>query len=73
MSACGREFHNAVRSDEAGVDHHALKSPSVVHCQFFKLFGAHRFTASELASLWNCYAAHELQLRDRRILLLEGW
>ncbi|GFU36377.1 hypothetical protein TNCV_4915981 [Trichonephila clavipes] len=56
----------------AGVDHHALTSPSVVHCQFFELFGARRSTASKLASLRNCSAAHELLLRDKKILLLEG-
>ncbi|GFU27572.1 uncharacterized protein TNCV_282931 [Trichonephila clavipes] len=44
----------------AGVDRHALKSPSIVHCQFFELFGAHRSTASKLASPWNCSAGHEL-------------
>ncbi|GFW44268.1 uncharacterized protein TNCV_1746971 [Trichonephila clavipes] len=37
----------------------------------FELFGARRSTASKLASLWNCSAAHELLLRDRKILLLE--
>ncbi|GFX14892.1 hypothetical protein TNCV_1486341 [Trichonephila clavipes] len=57
---------------EAGVDRRSLTSPSVVHSQFFELFGARRSTAFKLASLWNCSAAHELLLRDRKILLLEG-
>ncbi|PRD22396.1 UNVERIFIED_CONTAM: hypothetical protein NCL1_49189 [Trichonephila clavipes] len=30
----------------AGVDRRTLTSPSVVHCHFFELFGARRFTAS---------------------------
>ena len=30
------------------------------------------YTASKLASLWNCSSADELLLRDRIILLLEG-
>ncbi|GFV21415.1 hypothetical protein TNCV_2371721 [Trichonephila clavipes] len=55
-----------------GVDCHALKSPSVVHCQFFELFGARRSTVSKLASLWNCSTAHELLLHDSKILLLES-
>ncbi|GFV25418.1 transposable element Tc3 transposase [Trichonephila clavipes] len=42
----------------AGVDRRALTSPSVVHFQFFELFGARRSIASILASLWNCSAAH---------------
>ncbi|GFX68289.1 uncharacterized protein TNCV_2816641 [Trichonephila clavipes] len=29
-------------------------------------------TASKLASLWNCSAAHELLLHDRKIPILEG-
>ncbi|GFX97985.1 hypothetical protein TNCV_4906361 [Trichonephila clavipes] len=33
----------------AGADRHALTSPSVVHCQFFKLCGARLSTASKLA------------------------
>ncbi|GFU57528.1 uncharacterized protein TNCV_3636911 [Trichonephila clavipes] len=41
-------------------------SPSIVPCQFFELFGALLSTASKLASLWNCSAAHELLLRDRK-------
>ncbi|GFX38714.1 uncharacterized protein TNCV_4188031 [Trichonephila clavipes] len=45
---------------------------SVVHCQFFELFGDHRSTAFKLASLWNCSAAQELLLCDRKNLLLEG-
>ncbi|GFU58771.1 uncharacterized protein TNCV_3089121 [Trichonephila clavipes] len=40
--------------------------------QFFESFGARRSTASKLASLWNCSAAHEPLLRERKILLLEG-
>ncbi|GFY24435.1 uncharacterized protein TNCV_1014831 [Trichonephila clavipes] len=56
----------------AGVDRHALTSPSVTHCRFFELFGARRSTASKIASLWNCSTAHELLLRDREILPLEG-
>ena len=44
----------------------ALTSPSVDHFQFFDLFSARRFNASKLASLWNCSAAHELHLRDRK-------
>ncbi|GFY26048.1 uncharacterized protein TNCV_1917981 [Trichonephila clavipes] len=44
----------------------------VVHCQFFELFDAHQSTASKIASLWNGSAAHELLLRDIKILLLEG-
>ncbi|GFW88576.1 hypothetical protein TNCV_828451 [Trichonephila clavipes] len=55
-----------------GVYHHALKSPSFVDSQFFELFGARGSTASQLASLWNCFAAHELVLYDRKILLHEG-
>ncbi|GFV12609.1 HTH_Tnp_Tc3_2 domain-containing protein [Trichonephila clavipes] len=35
----------------AGVDRHALTSPSIVHYQFFELFGALRSTSSKLASL----------------------
>ncbi|GFX31745.1 hypothetical protein TNCV_170781 [Trichonephila clavipes] len=35
----------------AGVDRHALTSPSVIHCQVFELFGARRSTASKPASL----------------------
>ncbi|GFY07487.1 uncharacterized protein TNCV_5086721 [Trichonephila clavipes] len=42
----------------AGVDRRAQRSPSVVHCQFFELFGARRSTASKLASLWNCSTVH---------------
>ncbi|GFT43057.1 uncharacterized protein TNCV_3768981 [Trichonephila clavipes] len=53
----------------AGADRGALTSPSVDHCQ---LFGARRSTASKLASLWNDSTAHELLLRDRKILLIEG-
>ncbi|GFS76063.1 hypothetical protein TNCV_4666691 [Trichonephila clavipes] len=53
----------------AGVHRPALTSPSVAYCQFF---GARRSTAFKLTSLWNCSAAHELLLRDRKILLLEG-
>ncbi|GFT83310.1 uncharacterized protein TNCV_3003821 [Trichonephila clavipes] len=45
---------------------------SVVLCQFFELFDARRSTASKFASVWNCSAAHELLLRDRKILHLEG-
>ncbi|GFV07819.1 hypothetical protein TNCV_305671 [Trichonephila clavipes] len=56
----------------AGIDHRTLMSPSVIHCQFFKLFGALRSIASCLASLWNCSAAHEPLLRNRKILLFEG-
>ncbi|GFS91581.1 hypothetical protein TNCV_1139911 [Trichonephila clavipes] len=52
-----------------GVYHRALISLSVVHFQFFELSGARRSTASKLASLRNCLAAHELLLRDRKILL----
>ncbi|GFW38390.1 uncharacterized protein TNCV_1332431 [Trichonephila clavipes] len=55
----------------AGVDRHALTSPSVIHCQFFVLFGSRQSTASKLASLWNCSAAHELLFCDRKILLLK--
>ncbi|GFV11554.1 uncharacterized protein TNCV_975461 [Trichonephila clavipes] len=62
--------HSPLRG--AGVDRRALTSPSVVHCQFFELFGARRSTASKLTSLWNCSAAPELLLRDRKIPLLEG-
>ncbi|GFV62020.1 uncharacterized protein TNCV_4108231 [Trichonephila clavipes] len=40
----------------ASVDRHALTSPSVIHSQFFELFGARRSTASKLVSLWNCSA-----------------
>ncbi|GFW99264.1 hypothetical protein TNCV_3980891 [Trichonephila clavipes] len=47
-------------------------SPSVVHCEFFQLFGAPSVHCFKLVSLWNSTAAHELQLRDRKILLLEG-
>ncbi|GFV50194.1 hypothetical protein TNCV_621071 [Trichonephila clavipes] len=57
---------------DAAIDGRALTSPSVVHWQFFELFGSRRSTASKLASLWNCSAAHELILRNRKILLLEG-
>ncbi|GFX20799.1 hypothetical protein TNCV_78561 [Trichonephila clavipes] len=57
---------------EAGFDCRTLTPPSVVHCQFFKLFGALRSTASQLASLWNCSVAHELLLRDKKIFLLES-
>ncbi|GFX04958.1 hypothetical protein TNCV_2249411 [Trichonephila clavipes] len=32
-------------------------SPSIVHCQFFELFGARWSTASKLSSLWNCSAS----------------
>ena len=49
-----------------------MMSLSVFHCQFFELFGARQSTATKLASLWNCSAAHELLLRDRKILLLAG-
>ncbi|GFX13015.1 hypothetical protein TNCV_3660101 [Trichonephila clavipes] len=45
-----------------------MTSPPVIHCQFFELFGARQSTASNLASLWNYYAAHEPLLRDRKIL-----
>ncbi|GFX28119.1 hypothetical protein TNCV_424461 [Trichonephila clavipes] len=55
-----------------GIDCRTLPLPSVVNCQFFELFGACRSTASKLASLWKCSAAHELLLRDRKVLLLEG-
>ncbi|GFX79621.1 uncharacterized protein TNCV_826091 [Trichonephila clavipes] len=51
---------------------HADASSFVIHCQFFELFGSRRSPAFKLASLWNCLAAHELLLRDRKILLLEG-
>ncbi|GFX62272.1 hypothetical protein TNCV_3306451 [Trichonephila clavipes] len=56
----------------AGVDRRALTSTSIVHCQVFELFSACRSTASKLASLWNCSAAHELLLLDRKIILLES-
>ncbi|GFY14614.1 hypothetical protein TNCV_4828171 [Trichonephila clavipes] len=56
----------------AGVDRRAQASPSVVHCQFFKLFVTRRSTASKLTTLWDCSTAHELLLRNRKILLLEG-
>ncbi|GFU66199.1 hypothetical protein TNCV_2858721 [Trichonephila clavipes] len=56
----------------AGVNRRALTSPSVVHCQFFKLVSTRRSTASKLVSLWNYSTAHKLLLRDRKILLLEG-
>ncbi|GFW37120.1 hypothetical protein TNCV_5020181 [Trichonephila clavipes] len=56
----------------AGFDRSALMSPPVIYCQCFEFFGARRYTASKLALLWNCSAAHELLLRDRKILLLEG-
>ncbi|GFV77917.1 hypothetical protein TNCV_711 [Trichonephila clavipes] len=56
----------------AGVDRRALKLPSIVLCQVFELFGARRSTASKLASLWNCSAAHELLLLYCKFLLLEG-
>ncbi|GFY30988.1 hypothetical protein TNCV_1629611 [Trichonephila clavipes] len=56
----------------AGVDHHALTSLSVVHREFFELFSARRSAASKLASLSYCSTADELQLRDWKILLLEG-
>ncbi|GFT70432.1 hypothetical protein TNCV_2658631 [Trichonephila clavipes] len=56
----------------AGVDRHALTSPSVVYCQFFELFGARRSTASKFTSLWNCSTAHELVLCERKILFLVG-
>ncbi|GFV77674.1 hypothetical protein TNCV_616941 [Trichonephila clavipes] len=56
----------------ADVDHRGLTSPSVAYFQFFELCGAHRSTASKLASFWNCSTAHELLLHDRKILLLEG-
>ncbi|GFW20220.1 hypothetical protein TNCV_1855441 [Trichonephila clavipes] len=54
----------------AGVDRRALTSSSVIHRQFCEFFGFRRSTASKLASLWNCSAAHELLLPDRKILLL---
>ncbi|GFU88545.1 hypothetical protein TNCV_4442221 [Trichonephila clavipes] len=54
----------------AGVHRRVLTSPSVVHWQFFQLFGAHRSTAFKLVSLWNSSAVHELH--DRKIILLEG-
>ncbi|GFX63500.1 palmitoleoyl-protein carboxylesterase NOTUM [Trichonephila clavipes] len=47
----------------AGVNRLVLTSPSVVHCQFFELFGAPWSTASKLASLWNCSTEHEFLLR----------
>ncbi|GFY13604.1 hypothetical protein TNCV_4959741 [Trichonephila clavipes] len=56
----------------AGVDRRVLTSPSFIHCQCFELFGARRSTASKLVSPWNCSAAHELLLCNRKILLLEG-
>ncbi|GFY04475.1 hypothetical protein TNCV_4415631 [Trichonephila clavipes] len=62
-------LEKSVRSFTAGVDRHALTLPFVVSCQFLELFGARRSTASKLASLWNCSAAHELLLCDRKILL----
>ncbi|GFV30658.1 hypothetical protein TNCV_1777111 [Trichonephila clavipes] len=37
----------------------------------FRVVG-HQSTASKLTSLWNCSAAHEFLLRDKKILLLEG-
>ncbi|GFS70799.1 hypothetical protein TNCV_1232021 [Trichonephila clavipes] len=53
------------RRRRIGVDRLALTSPSVVHCQFFELFGVCQSTASKLVSLWNCSAAHELLLSDK--------
>ncbi|GFW43233.1 hypothetical protein TNCV_1349961 [Trichonephila clavipes] len=50
-----------------GIDRHALTSPSVIHCQFFELFGARRSTASKLASL--CTRAPAAR---KEIVLLEG-
>ena len=35
-----------------GIDRRALMSPSIVHCQFFELFGGRQLIASKLASLW---------------------
>ncbi|GFW39533.1 hypothetical protein TNCV_3908421 [Trichonephila clavipes] len=43
----------------AGIDRRAQRSPCVVQCHFFEFFGARWSTASKLASLWNCYAAHD--------------
>ncbi|GFX49527.1 transposon Tf2-8 polyprotein [Trichonephila clavipes] len=51
------------------VDHRSLRLPFVVHCHFYELMGARRSIASKLTSLWNCSTAHELLLRDRKILL----
>ncbi|GFX43354.1 uncharacterized protein TNCV_4873741 [Trichonephila clavipes] len=51
----------------AGINRHALTSPSVVHCQFFELFGARRSPASKTCiTLWNCSTTHELLLRDMK-------
>ncbi|GFV23411.1 hypothetical protein TNCV_4781231 [Trichonephila clavipes] len=47
-------------------------SPSVVHSQFFELFGARRCIASKLASLWNCSSAHELLLRSKTLNLIRN-
>ncbi|GFW62133.1 uncharacterized protein TNCV_1685641 [Trichonephila clavipes] len=38
----------------------------------FNLFRAVRSTASKLASLWICFVAHDLLLRDRKVIHLEG-
>ncbi|GFW82233.1 hypothetical protein TNCV_3817141 [Trichonephila clavipes] len=42
----------------AGVDRRGLTSPSVVHCQFFELFGDRQFTTFKLASLCGTVALH---------------
>ena len=69
-------LEEAVRSFAATQSRY--RSPCVdvtffVYCQFFELIGARRSTVSKLGSQWNCSAAHELLLCERKTLLLEGW
>ena len=50
LSTALRKLYDFSPPCGAGVDRHALTSPSVVHCQFFELFRSRRSTASKLAS-----------------------
>ena len=50
----------------------ALTSPSVVHCQFFVFFGAHRSTASKVAALWTVPLHTSCCCAIKKIFLLEG-
>ncbi|GFU26719.1 hypothetical protein TNCV_1837891 [Trichonephila clavipes] len=69
---CLKELYGDSPPCGAGVDRRALMLPSVIHRQFFELFGALMSIASKLASLRNCATAHDLLLCNRNILLAKG-
>ena len=72
LSTAWGKLYSHSRPIGADDDRRVLTSSSVAHSQFLLLIGARQFTAFKLESPWNCSTAHELQLRYRKILILEG-